>query len=167
VPVDTTEDGMSASDTSTIGTKDQGMGRYTGGCHCGRIRYAVRFDPSRGGSRCNCSICTKIGGVGGHVKPDAFEALYDESQASTYRWGTVSTRYFCPTCGVHCYARGDLPELGGAFVSFYVNTLDAVDPNELTHIHWDGRHDNWEAGARPSAWPVFRDAAERAAAARA
>ncbi len=32
--------------------------KHTGGCHCGKVRFEVELDASKGGSRCNCSICT-------------------------------------------------------------------------------------------------------------
>ncbi len=44
--------------------------------------------------------------------------------------------------------------LGGDFVSVNVNTLDDHDPSTTAVTYWDGRHDNWQAGARPTPWPI-------------
>ena len=35
---------------------------YTGGCHCGRVRYEVSADLGKVFG-CNCSICTKRGAL--------------------------------------------------------------------------------------------------------
>src|SRR5687768_11417199 len=131
--------------------------KHTGSCHCGAVKFEVEIDATKG-SRCNCSICTKVSGVGGITKPDALTVLAGESELSTYAWGhKVSTRYFCKHCGVHLFQRGSLPELGGDFVGVYLNTLDELDPSTLDLHYWDGRHDNWEAGPAKSPYPIFRD----------
>jgi hypothetical protein len=128
--------------------------KHTGSCHCGDVKYAVEIDPSKG-SRCNCSICTKIAQVGGMVKPAAFELLAGKDKLSSYVWGQkVSTRYFCKSCGVHVYGAGHLAEIGGDFVSVNLNTLDDVDPADVAVTYWDGRHDNWQAGQRETPWPI-------------
>ena len=62
--------------------------------------------------------------------------------------------YFCKTCGVHCVARGHLAEMGGDYVSINLNTLDGIDPAKIKLVHWDGRHDNWEAGPRLTPWEI-------------
>jgi hypothetical protein len=133
----------------------EGAKRYLGGCHCGAVRFAVTVDLGAGVGACNCSICTKINPRGAIVKPAAFELLAGDADVSMYEWGAkVSQRFFCKTCGVHCYGRGNLPELGGAYVSVNVNCLDDVEPSGLKVTHWDGRHDNWDAGPRDRPWPV-------------
>ena len=79
----------------------------------------------------------------------------DESTLGTYAWGhKVSTRYFCPRCGTPVYGRGHLAVLGGDFVSVNVNCFDDLDPATLEVGYWDGRHDNWQAGLRPTPWPI-------------
>ncbi|MFO0747249.1 MAG: GFA family protein [Myxococcota bacterium] len=129
--------------------------RHLGSCHCGAVRYAVDVDLSRGGTRCNCSVCTKTMTTGAIVKPDALVVLAGEGELSSYVWGhKVSARYFCKHCGVHVFGRGHLAELGGDFASINLNTLDDIDVGQLPLGHWDGRHNNWQAGLRPAPWPI-------------
>lgn len=126
-----------------------------GGCHCGAIRFAVELALDEGGMKCNCSICTKTAIFGSVVKPHQLELLAGDDALGAYVWGAkISTRYFCRHCGVHCFARGHLAEMGGDYASVNLNCLDDVDPAQLKAIHWDGRHNNWHAGPRPTPWPV-------------
>lgn len=129
---------------------------YKGSCHCGTVRFEADLDLTKGGSRCNCTICTKVNAFTSIVKPSAFRLLSDESALGKYVTGSgVVQRYFCPRCGVHCFGRGDIPELGGAYVSVSLTALDdGVDAAPLPVVFWDGRHDNWHAGARPTPWPI-------------
>lgn len=128
--------------------------RHSGGCHCGAIRFEVSVDASRGG-RCNCSICNKVAQLGAIVKPEAFTLLAGADSITEYAWGMkISRRSFCKHCGVHCFGRGHLAQLGGDYVSVNFNTLDDVDPLDVTVTHWDGRHDNWQAGPRSTPWPI-------------
>ena len=131
-------------------------GVHSGGCHCGAVRFEVDFDPSQGATRCNCSICVKTAATSVLLKPAEFKLVSGEAALGTYEWGSkMSRRYFCKHCGVHCFGRGHLEELGGDFVSVNVNCVDDVDVSKLRILHWDGRHNNWMAGARPEPWPVF------------
>lgn len=146
------------TDSTTVHALDRSKvaGVHQGGCHCGAVRFEVDFDPGKGATRCNCSICVKTATTGVIVKPEAFRLLSGEDALSTYEWGhKVSRRYFCKHCGIHCFGRGHLDVLGGDFVSLAVNCLDDVDLSELSILHWDGRHDNWYVGPRPEPWPIF------------
>jgi hypothetical protein len=127
---------------------------HEGSCHCGRVRFRALVDATSGG-KCNCSICTKLGAFGTFTKPEGFTLLEGEDALSSYEWGgKISRRYFCKHCGVHCFGRGHLKELGGDYVSVSLLTIDDADPNEAKVVHWDGRHDNWRAGPRPTPWPI-------------
>jgi len=129
--------------------------KYTGGCHCGAVRFTVEADLSKGVGRCNCSICHKLGTTGTIVKPAAFTLMQGEASLSAYEWGArISRRFFCKHCGVFCYGKGHLQELGGDYVSVNVNCLDDVDTSELPVSYWDGRHDNWDVGPRATPWPI-------------
>jgi hypothetical protein len=127
----------------------------SGSCHCGAVQFRVATDLDKGASRCNCSICTKVSQLGGIVKPEAFQLVSSEEHLSSYAWASrTSTRYFCKHCGIHCFARGSLPELGGAYVSVNYNCLDGVEVNDLRVVYWDGRHNNWQAGPRDRPWAI-------------
>lgn len=127
---------------------------HTGSCHCGDVRYSVVVDPGTG-SRCNCTVCTKLAVLGAIVKPAAFTLLSEEAGLASYsRQPEIGMRYFCKRCHVMCFSRGHLAQLGGDFVSVNLNTLDDFDPWASTVAYWDGRHDNWQAGPRPAPWPV-------------
>ncbi len=127
---------------------------HKGSCHCGKIRFEVALAPSTG-SRCNCSVCTKVGGTMDYVKPEAFVVHGDESTFGVYEWGgRTGRRYFCKDCGVSCYSRGHLAELGGDYVAVNLNALDDIEPTALKIVYWDGRHNNWDAGPRDTPWPV-------------
>jgi hypothetical protein len=129
--------------------------KHAGSCHCGAVRFEVTIDATKGG-RCNCTVCTKISQLAGIVQPDAFTLLSGEENLSTYEWGgKISTRYFCKSCGVHCFGRGFLEQIGGAYVSVNLNALDDVDPATVNTIYWDGRHNNWQGGPRAQPWPVW------------
>lgn len=126
-----------------------------GSCHCKAVRYEVDHDLEGKASRCNCSICTKTGATGGaNVKPEKFRLLTPDAELSTYSMSSYGTRYFCPKCGIHCFSRADIPELGGKIVSVNVNTIDGLDVGQLALSYWDGRHDNWHAGMRDRPWPI-------------
>ncbi len=133
--------------------------KHGGGCHCGAVRFEVVIDGSKG-TRCNCSICTKVASVGNLVKPAAFKLVSGAENLSVYVWGgKVGRRYFCKHCGIHCYGEGHLAMLGGDFVSINMNSLDDFDPRDVKLAHWDGRHDNWHAGTSDKPWPIARAAA--------
>jgi hypothetical protein len=135
-------------------TPGSGIQTYACSCHCGAVRFLATLDLASGGGRCNCSVCTKIAQLGATMKPDALQVISGEESLSTYVWGQkVSTRYFCKHCGVHCFGRGDIPEIGGAYASVNLNCLDEVDVSTLGVSYWDGRHDNWMGGKRSTPWP--------------
>ncbi|MFN4099816.1 MAG: GFA family protein, partial [Pararhodobacter sp.] len=53
---------------------------------------------------------------------------------------------FCATCGVRMFSSGDIPELGGAFVTVSIAVLEDATEAELiaAPVIWcDGLNDNW------------------------
>ncbi|HEU5058208.1 MAG TPA: GFA family protein [Kofleriaceae bacterium] len=128
--------------------------KHTGSCHCGAVRFEVVVDATSG-SRCNCSICSRLAATTAIVKPADFSLLAGEEALTAYEWGgRTAQRYFCSRCGITCYLRGTLEQLGGEYISVVLNCLDDVDPAEIAVTYWDGRHNNWAAGPRPTPWPI-------------
>jgi hypothetical protein len=64
---------------------------YTGGCHCGNVRYAVTMELGEV-LKCNCSICSKTGSLLAAVSPPLFELLAGSDRLSDYQFaGRTST----------------------------------------------------------------------------
>lgn len=133
-----------------------GLKKHAGSCHCRAVKFTVEVDLAQGAGKCNCSICTKLAQLGVIVKPGAFDLVEGAEHLSTYEWGAkISKRHFCKHCGVLCFGRGFLEQIGGDYVSVNVNALDDVDPAFVRTYYFDGRHDNWMAGTRPAPWPIW------------
>lgn len=120
---------------------------YTGGCHCGAVRYEADIDLSAGTGKCNCSICTKLRKWGINIKPDAFRLLAGEQDLSSYQFGgKVGTYLFCKHCGIHSFSKGYLDVLGGDFVAINLGSLSNATDSELVAApvnYFDGRNNAW------------------------
>ncbi len=125
---------------------------YHGSCHCQAVRYEAEIDLAAGTGRCNCSICTKRRSWAVTVKPDAFRLIAGEESLTDYQFGTMSAHHrFCRVCGVAPFTEGDVPEIGGKFVSIQVATLDDASEAELAEapVAFANGRDNlwWETPA--------------------
>ena len=107
--------------------------------HCGAVRFEAAVALDRPGSRCNCSVCTKTSVTSGMVAPKDFELLAGEESLRAYEWGAkTSKRFFCVHCGVHCFGRGFLEEIGGHYVAVNLNCIDGFDPAAAPVIYGTG-----------------------------
>ena len=73
---------------------------YTGGCHCGEVRFEVTADISSVVA-CNCSICQKRGALWSFVPADNFALRAGAEDLRDYQFGKKSIHHlFCAQCGV-------------------------------------------------------------------
>ena len=80
-----------------------GVHHFTGGCHCGRVRFRVQATKLEA-LDCNCSICSKKGFVHLIVSKDAFELISGAEEMVTYAFNTgVAKHTFCRTCVIHAF----------------------------------------------------------------
>jgi hypothetical protein len=111
---------------------------YTGGCHCGAVRYQVTAKLD-GALVCNCSICSKTGTMLTFVPPAQFTLLAGADALTDYGFGKRSIHHlFCSRCGVRSFARGAMPD-GTPVVAVNVRCLDGVDLDAVPLRRFDGR----------------------------
>lgn len=111
---------------------------YSGGCHCGDVRYETTVDLGSVMS-CNCSICQKIGALWAFVKPDQFALRSGEDCLTDYQFSRKTIHHlFCKECGVESFVRGQMPD-GSDVVGVNVRCLDGVDIATLDPKPFDGR----------------------------
>ena len=111
---------------------------YTGGCHCGEVRFEVTSDISNVVS-CNCSICQKRGALWAFAPVANFRLEAGENALTDYQFGKKTIHHlFCRTCGVGSFSRGRAPD-GSDTVAINARCLDDVDLTALNIVPFDGR----------------------------
>lgn len=111
---------------------------YSGGCHCGRVRYEAKTDLGTVIS-CNCSICTKKGLLWNFIEPAQFKLLTGEEELGEYFFNRHAIHHlFCKSCGTQSFARGTAPD-GKDVVALNVRCFDDIDLAALTLTPFDGR----------------------------
>jgi hypothetical protein len=111
------------------------MKTYTGGCHCGAVRYEVEMEVDSA-LVCNCSHCAKKGFMLFAVDKEKFKLLRGTESQTLYQFGKKSIRHlFCAVCGVQSYAEGE------TFPKMMVNLrcVDDLDLKTLPVTEYNGK----------------------------
>jgi hypothetical protein len=112
---------------------------FTGGCHCGAVRFRVQIDRLVA-IDCNCTMCRKKGFLHAIVPPDRFELLQGRDALSLYQFNTgIAQHLFCKHCGIHSFYR---PRSHPESYDVNVRCLDDVAIEQFELTPFDGRH--WE-----------------------
>jgi hypothetical protein len=111
---------------------------YTGGCHCGKVRFEAKTDPSQA-IACNCSICAKHGLWLTFVPPQHFKLVCGLDALADHQFNKhIIHHVFCRTCGVESFARGKAKD-GSDMFAINVRCLDGIDIAKLNPKPFDGR----------------------------
>jgi hypothetical protein len=112
---------------------------YTGGCHCGMVRFECTTDLAMV-TACNCSICTKKGLHFAFLAPTSFQLRAGEDNLREYLFNKHAIKHqSCIDCGVEVFARGSKPD-GTEVVALNVSCIDGIDLAKLTMTPIDGRN---------------------------
>jgi hypothetical protein len=117
---------------------DAKISTYSGGCHCGKVRYDVTtaIGPVMA---CNCSMCGKRGSLLTFVPAEQFALRKGEDALTDYQFNKhIIHHLFCSTCGISSFTRGKSPD-GKEMVAINVRCLDGVELDALEVMKFDGR----------------------------
>jgi hypothetical protein len=119
---------------------------YGGSCHCGRVRFRVRFSPNQTSFKCNCTVCSKTRAWLAPVGADAVTLLSNEADLHSYQFGARSIEHrFCAHCGVKVFGKGTDGE-GNPLFAVSLAALDDLPPARLAELpiqYFNGRHDDY------------------------
>lgn len=114
------------------------MKKYTGGCHCGKVKFEVEMELKNAIS-CNCSICLKRGSLLDFVSESQFNLLTGDNDIEDYLFNKkVIHHLFCKNCGILSFGKGLSPE-GEKVVAINLRCIDGVDLQNLTIHEYDGK----------------------------
>jgi hypothetical protein len=112
---------------------------YSGGCHCGQVRFDATADLSSVHA-CNCSICLKRGALWSFVPLESFALRAGNEVLTDYQFGKKTIHHlFCSQCGVGSFSRGLAPS-GKEMVAINVRCLDGIDISTLKLTPFDGKN---------------------------
>ena len=115
------------------------MQTYTGGCHCGRVRFEIEVPDELIVNKCNCSICHKSGYLHLTVPCERFTLLSGQESLVEYRFHTgVARHLFCGTCGIKSYY---VPRSHPDQFSVNLNCVELPDDVRVEIRPFDGQ--NW------------------------
>ncbi|HZP92958.1 MAG TPA: GFA family protein [Burkholderiales bacterium] len=116
------------------------MRTYTGGCHCGAVRFEADAPEPIEALECNCSICSRTGFLHLIVPASRFRLLAGKDALQNYTFHTrVAQHLFCRTCGVKSFY---VPRSNPDGYSVNVRCLDGYPDLPMNIAPFDGR--DWE-----------------------
>jgi hypothetical protein len=116
---------------------------YSGGCHCGAVRFEVELGPEPEVWDCNCSICAMTGYEHVIVPKSGFRLLAGADKLESYRFNSgVADHLFCSVCGIKSFY---VPRSHPDGYSVNARCLDGQPLAALTPRPFDGQ--NWEKNA--------------------
>lgn len=128
-----------------------------GTCHCGNIRYVLRWPEAISTiavRKCACTFCQKHGGAWtSHRQAELVADIDDASIVSKYRFGTATAEFYvCSACGSVPFVTSEIDNTLYAVVN--VHTFDGADTLSFTEssIDFDGEETDDRLGRRKRNW---------------
>jgi len=128
-----------------------------GKCHCGNISFSLAWEPDPAeipARACDCSFCTKHGGVWTSNPRGALEVTVKEpSQVSRYSHGTRTAEFHvCGRCGVVPVVTSRID--GHLYAVVSVHAFEGVDPSLLRRApaSFDGEGTEDRLARRKRSW---------------
>jgi centromere protein V len=119
------------------------VARHAGGCHCGRIEFAVEAPAAIEAVECNCSICAKSGYLHLIVPKERFTLLRGAEFLSSYSFNTgIAKHLFCKVCGIKSFY---VPRSNPDGYSINVRCLDPKTIDAIEVTPFDGKQ--WDRSA--------------------
>ena len=113
---------------------------HVGGCHCGRVRFAVDAPAHLYIDECNCSMCSRTAYLHLIVPAARFRITQGREALSLYTFNTGTAKhYFCSHCGCKPFY---VPRSHPDGWSINARCIDAGTIEGMTLNAVDGR--NWE-----------------------
>ncbi|WP_371378734.1 GFA family protein [Thalassotalea aquiviva] len=120
------------------------MSKYSGGCHCKKVRFEVEVELPVVLHQCNCSMCIKVGFLHLISPAHKFKLLTGLEHLQCYTFNTqMAKHYFCRHCGVKSFY---IPRSNPDGYSVNARCLDSDDWEQWQTEHFDGQ--NWEKNAQ-------------------
>lgn len=112
----------------------------TGGCQCGRIRFAVEVD-NLDAYLCHCRMCQRAtGGFAAALKQVQRSAVTWEREPDRFRSSPIAQRGFCRACGTPLTYEGD----GSDGMDLTVGSFDeAARLVPVEHSGVESLHEAW------------------------
>jgi hypothetical protein len=113
---------------------------YSGGCHCGAVRFEIDAPAQLDVLDCNCSICRRSGHLHLIVPRSHFNLVDGADALTTYTFNSGIARHqFCRICGIKAFY---IPRSNPDGVDVNARCLEPP-PESLNVEPFDGH--NWEA----------------------
>ena len=113
------------------------MKEYSGGCHCGAIRFTFHSDESVQLWSCNCSICEMLDYEHLFIKHELFKVTTGEELINEYVFESESAKHlFCKKCGIKSfYQPRSHPDV------YSINLKCVDDPPKVHEVfYFDGKN---------------------------
>jgi hypothetical protein len=128
-----------------------------GKCHCGNISFSLTWEPDPieiPARACNCSFCTKHGGVWTSNPSGALEIIVKRpSLVSKYAHGTRTAEFhICARCGIVPVVTSRIE--GHLYAVVSVNAFEGIDQSLLRHspASFDGEGNDSRLARRKRNW---------------